>query len=65
MPTYGSFRGTGSLPTRGAWIEIDLLLQLWQNGLASLPTRGAWIEIVRAKFDDDFVTVAPHTGSVD
>ena len=34
----------GSLPSRGAWIEI---LQLWADTLAdvSLPSRGAWIEI--------------------
>ena len=34
----------GSLPIRGAWIEINLIA-LWCSGLSSLPIRGAWIEI--------------------
>ena len=31
----------------------------------SLPTRGAWIEIVPDKQEMPYITVAPHTGSVD
>ena len=54
----------GSLPTRGAWIEIE---NVHGSGIKSrsLPTRGAWIEIVESP---DFAAgkyVAPHTGSVD
>lgn len=33
-----------SLPTRGAWIEIFVLLNYLEK-MWSLPTRGAWIEI--------------------
>ena len=42
-----SVRSAGSLPTRGAWIEICTLI-LGENayGNTSLPTRGAWIEII-------------------
>ena len=35
-----------SLPTRGAWIEIDLAFSLFSLYSESLPTRGAWIEII-------------------
>ena len=34
-----------SLPTRGAWIEIDQPVRLHDLPQPSLPTRGAWIEI--------------------
>ena len=35
----------GSLPTRGAWIEIAGRKSFATTSL-SLPTRGAWIEII-------------------
>ena len=35
----------GSLPVRGAWIEIMLADTTFQRCDASLPVRGAWIEI--------------------
>ena len=37
-------QATGSLPSRGAWIEIGRPARYGQNNL-SLPSRGAWIEI--------------------
>ena len=49
-----------SLPTRGAWIEIDDLPGLLVN-LVSLPTRGAWIEIVYSVVMPlDFGRRSPH-----
>ena len=41
----------GSLPTRGAWIEM--LKSLWDicPVCKSLPTRGAWIEIFEPVVD--------------
>ena len=53
-----------SLPTRGAWIEIQSAPTLAAlNG--SLPTRGAWIEMIFDGKDVKSIAVAPHTGSVD
>ena len=44
-----SMNKSASLPSRGAWIEIQ-----WTSGetisLMSLPSRGAWIEIERNEF---------------
>ena len=37
--------GVGSLPSRGAWIEIQVLPTPTAPA-GSLPSRGAWIEIV-------------------
>ena len=34
-----------SLPTRGGWIEIMILLSVAGYVSVSLPTRGGWIEI--------------------
>ena len=53
-----------SLPTRGAWIEIWLVL-LRRLRHRSLPTRGAWIEIKEVLAGLEAEYVAPHTGSVD
>ena len=39
----------GSLPPRGAWIEMNSFCSSTQ-GMMSLPPRGAWIEIVRKHF---------------
>ena len=54
-----------SLPTRGAWIEIHFSASISDRRRLSLPTRGAWIEIVPDKQEMPYITVAPHTGSVD
>ena len=37
---------SGSLPTRGAWIEISRQYHQGESHHKSLPTRGAWIEIL-------------------
>ena len=39
-----------SLPTRGAWIEMIILLMSSAISGTSLPTRGAWIEIVEIAY---------------
>ena len=60
-------RGPGqlSLPSRGAWIEIDWS-QRPRSQPASLPSRGAWIEITEGLRNvQQVVLVAPLTGSVD
>ena len=54
----------GSLPTRGAWIEIHFSLNS-RLSVTSLPTRGAWIEIGLAPDHHSDGRVAPHAGSVD
>ena len=35
----------GSLPVRGAWIEMRFKLNRVTGEITSLPVRGAWIEI--------------------
>ena len=53
-----------SLPSRGAWIEMEIRLHLFYK-LSSLPSRGAWIEmrdLLNANITD---VVAPLAGSVD
>ena len=53
-----------SLPVRGAWIEICVLV--FVSVLAwSLPVRGAWIEIPPAGYEFLEYVVAPRKGSVD
>ena len=54
----------GSLPLRGAWIEI-LVSYTADVTLESLPLRGAWIEIVTKTTSFIMDAVAPPTGSVD
>ena len=41
---YQHQRRAGSLPVRGAWIEIATVT-FCPVAIASLPVRGAWIEI--------------------
>jgi len=54
----------GSLPARGAWIEIFTTKEFnYEN--QSLPARGAWIEIKYPVFVRTSTRVAPRTGSVD
>ena len=42
--SYQTQNTGGSLPTRGAWIEMTSCHAM-PTPLKSLPTRGAWIEI--------------------
>ena len=54
-----------SLPVRGAWIEIVLLLRMNPARNGSLPVRGAWIEITSIRSPPSPSRVAPRAGSVD
>ena len=54
----------GSLPPRGAWIEINTIAAYLCQYL-SLPPRGAWIEMELKVFGEGRCEVAPPTGSVD
>ena len=54
----------GSLPVRGAWIEIRRL-KLYPCKFASLPVRGAWIEMPLLYGRWERIVVAPRAGSVD
>ena len=54
-----------SLPMRGAWIEIELVMDDHSRNSKSLPMRGAWIEIVVGMSIGGAALVAPHAGSVD
>ena len=54
----------GSLPVRGAWIEIKRPKEK-RIKLESLPVRGAWIEIPPTKQEENRQNVAPRKGSVD
>ena len=53
-----------SLPARGAWIEMHVLLDK-RESCKSLPARGAWIEIETPLRTELLSSVAPRTGSVD
>ena len=53
-----------SLPVRGAWIEIRMLVPGYALA-KSLPVRGAWIEMLRFTPPGRQNTVAPRKGSVD
>ena len=63
-PTASYLPRRGSLPTRGAWIEMEVQVSALPFR-ASLPTRGAWIEINESSIGIGKFRVAPHTGSVD
>ena len=54
-----------SLPSRGAWIEIEPAVVTTEPSRESLPSRGAWIEITVDKAMSEEAMVAPLTGSVD
>ena len=54
-----------SLPSRGAWIEIDALTNSSRRAAPSLPSRGAWIEIRQKRGPYRHDQVAPLAGSVD
>ena len=59
-----SHLGTGSPPSRGAWIEIEELPD--DGGLVgSPPSRGAWIEISYSASNLSITIVAPLAGGVD
>jgi len=53
-----------SLPMRGEWIEISIILDSSFHNM-SLPMRGEWIEIWNMHFMQDNTTVSPHAGRVD
>ena len=53
-----------SLPSRGAWIEMWLVVWVYESN-RSLPSRGAWIEIYNSLKYEEGLVVAPFTGSVD
>ena len=55
----------GSLPSRGAWIEIRTSGISWSIRPPSLPSRGAWIEIRPGRTGKIYLSVAPLAGSVD
>ena len=61
---HTSKRITGSLPARGAWIEIAWS-ENCHDDAQSLPARGAWIEIEDSLHDERRSCVAPRKGSVD
>ena len=56
---------SGSLPSRGAWIEIFLIYHSARETGLSLPSRGAWIEIDLRRKLSSGCKVAPLAGSVD
>ena len=56
---------SGSLPSRGAWIEIGLYGDAGRKCPWSLPSRGAWIEMLVPLVLAQTSKVAPLTGSVD
>ena len=53
-----------SLPARGAWIEIMMVI-FFGSFFESLPARGAWIEIQPWYSSVIKSQVAPRKGSVD
>ena len=53
-----------SHPARGAWIEIDEVLDKDVMD-ASHPARGAWIEMESDMINADVAAVAPRKGCVD
>ena len=55
--------GRLSLPTGGAWVEIDSSMSV-RGWSWSLPTGGAWVEIARISTISVECGVAPHRGSV-
>ena len=57
---------SGSLPSRGAWIEIGSGRSVWVMPTRWRPSRGAWIEVrdITGTYYD-YAMVAPLTGSVD
>ena len=52
-----------SLPSRGAWIEIQPALTGKSYNIASLPSRGAWIEIVCVKNNYIYNESLPSRGA--
>ena len=54
-----------SLPSLGAWIEIEIARNNEVNFFTSLPSLGAWIEIASTVSSFGFPSVAPFIGSVD
>ena len=63
-PKVAQFNFYGSLPVRGAWIEIAQP-EIYTACLSSLPVRGAWIEMTADAHGTPITLVAPRAGSVD
>ena len=55
-------RQKASLPARGVWIEIYLILRYTQPVQVSLPARGVWIEILDRLYSCDLNTSLPARG---
>ena len=53
----------GSLPVRGAWIEMPCVPCIVAGLIWSLPVRGAWIEIVGMSFTTQNSTSLPVRGA--
>ena len=64
IPLTDEAKKAGSLPSRGAWIEISHSLRPHRSS-RSLPSRGAWIEICKEGEKSFDSAVAPLAGSVD
>ena len=54
----------GSLPSRGAWVEINNYSASRGALNESLPSRGAWVEIEELYTAREVKAVAPLAGSV-
>ena len=53
----------GSLPVRGAWIEIEYSSVMPKVYVVSLPVRGAWIEIFKQFKIVSFISSLPVRGA--
>ena len=52
-----------SLPSRGAWIEITVIVILNVSSHWSLPSRGAWIEILLRSLGYAWIRSLPSRGA--
>ena len=57
-------KSVGSLPVRGAWVEIRRRVEEDVPPFVSLPVRGAWVEIFCTAAIASARAVAPRAGSV-
>ena len=57
------FRGSGSLPIRGAWIEMSSTTVNVSGNTTSLPIRGAWIEITTCVTASTLLSSLPIRGA--
>ena len=63
--TGGATLTMESSPSRGTWIEIEIIEASIRRGMLSSPSRGTWIEIIHRKNIALFLRVVPLTGDVD